>query len=58
MVTVNIKLAGLDVSQPFKIWCAFSVFILALKLPQKKVFAPPGIPEDGMDFLEAWDSVL
>ena len=42
-ISVNVKVMGLDVSQPFKIWCALSVFILALKLPQKKGIAAIGI---------------
>lgn len=41
-VFVNVKPSGLDISQPFKILCAFCVFILALKLPEKKVCAPIG----------------
>ena len=45
-VSVNVRIAGIDVSQPFKIWFAFSAFLLALKLPQKKVLAPVGVLGD------------
>ena len=38
-VTVNIRVFGIDVSQIFKIWCAVEVFLLTLRLPDKK-----GIP--------------
>lgn len=41
-VTVNVKLGDLDVSQIFKIWCAFEFFVIALCLPEKK-----GIPAVG-----------
>ena len=41
-ISVNVRIAGLDISQPFKISFAFFAFILALKLPQKKVIAPIG----------------
>ncbi|WP_408072318.1 acyltransferase family protein [Butyrivibrio sp. JL13D10] len=42
-ISVNILIAGMDISQMFKIWSGFSVFILALKLPQKKVLVPVGV---------------
>lgn len=45
-IIVNVRIAGMDVSQPFKIWSAFSAFILALKQPQKKVLAPVGVLGD------------
>ena len=45
-VFVNVKIGDFDISQPFKIWCALSVFILALKLPEKKVCAPIGVLGD------------
>ncbi|MBQ6554263.1 MAG: acyltransferase [Firmicutes bacterium] len=45
-VFVNVKPSGLDISQPFKILCAFFVFILALKLPEKKLCAPIGFIGD------------
>ncbi len=45
-ISVNVKIAGADVSQPFKIWCAFSVFILTLRMPEKKGLAPVGILGD------------
>ncbi len=45
-VSVNVRIVGIDVSQLFKIWFAFSTFILALKLPQKKVFEPVGVLGD------------
>jgi surface polysaccharide O-acyltransferase-like enzyme len=35
-VTVNVPVFGLDVSQIFKIWCAAEVFLLTLRLPEKR----------------------
>lgn len=35
-VTVNVPVFGIDVSQVFKIWCAVEVFLLTLRLPEKR----------------------
>ena len=35
-ITVNIPVFGIDVSQIFKIWCAVEVFLLTLRLPEKR----------------------
>ena len=36
-VTVNVRFLALDVSQIFKIWLATEAFLLALRLPERKV---------------------
>ena len=36
-VSVNIKVLGLDISQIFKIWCAASFFVLALRASEKRI---------------------
>ncbi len=35
-ITVNVPVFGIDVSQIFKIWCALEVFLLTLRLPEKR----------------------
>ena len=42
-VFVNLKFGRFDVSQSFKIWCAFEVFIITLCLPEKKVIPAVGV---------------
>lgn len=39
-VTVNVKVAGLDISQPFKILCAAFLFVYAINNPKRNIFRP------------------
>ena len=47
-VTVLVKPAGYDVSAPFKIWAAASVFVLTLKKPSQHIFRP--VEKVGRDY--------